>query len=149
MEPGTPGSAAYTASACAVMSSSDVMGCALAQMAFALLLVAQNGREDPEKVGGKGERGARLRGRVARCTNQSYTTTPYASANATLCMPLLLHVYSTVELRMPQVGVHFGRQVAAPGEQGAGGGGGGGAGGGGPQGPSAAPHAAGWRHTTL
>ena len=122
----------------------------MAQMAFALLLVAQNGREDPEKVGGKGERGALCRAGGARAaTNQSYTTTPYASAKATLCMPLLLHVYSTVELRMPHVGVHFGRQVAAPGEQGAGGGGGGGAGGGGPQGPSAAPHAAGWRHTTL
>ena len=35
MEPGTPGSAASTASACAVMSSSLFIGCALAQMALA------------------------------------------------------------------------------------------------------------------
>ena len=35
MEPGTPGSAAYTASACAVMSSSEDMGCAFAHSAFA------------------------------------------------------------------------------------------------------------------
>ena len=49
--------------------------------------------------------------------DQSYTTVPYFTACCTLCMPVLLHVYSTVERIMSHVGVHDGRQVLEPGRQ--------------------------------
>ena len=72
------------------------------------------------------------------------------TAAVTLCMPVLLHVYRTVEFRMCHVGFHVGRHVSEPAMHGVGGGTGGGTGGLGPHAaPPATPHAAGWRHTTL
>ena len=74
MLPGTPGSAASTASACAVMSSSDVIGCELAQLSGVW------GRRARVAVRGlSAARAGRGGGRfpyIAFPFDQSYTTTP-------------------------------------------------------------------------
>ena len=67
---------------------------------------------------------------------QSYTTTPHCFATETSWRPLLLQVYSSVELRKCQVCFHVGRQVPLPGTQGPAGPGGGGGGPGPGPGPS-------------